>query len=162
MKKKTQINYSKLGISIILCQLAGLIGSIFTFPSVTAWYRTLIKPQFTPQPWVFAPVWTILYLLMGIALYLVWQTKFKKSEVKTAINLFAIQLTLNVTWSFLFFGQHNPFYGLIDIIPLAIAIIATIIQFNKINRNAALLMLPYLAWVLFASYLNYSIWMLNP
>ncbi len=162
MKKKIQINYLKLGVSIILCQLAGLIGSIFTFPNVTTWYTTLIKPQFTPPSWAFAPVWTILYFLMGISLYLVWQTKFKKPEVKTAINLFAIQLTLNVTWSFLFFGQHNPLYGLIGIILLAIAIIATIIQFNKINRNAALLMLPYLAWVLFASYLNYSIWILNP
>lgn len=147
----------KLIISILICQAAGFIGSIFTSGSVTTWYITLQKPWFNPPNWVFGPVWITIYLLMGISLYIVWSKKAKGSYY----YIFGIQLALNTAWSFLFFSLKSPFLAFIEIILLWIAILATIIFFLKISKTAAYLLFPYILWVSFAAFLNYNIWMLN-
>ncbi|MBI2598419.1 MAG: tryptophan-rich sensory protein [Candidatus Diapherotrites archaeon] len=151
----------KLIISIVICQAAGLVGSIFTFPAIAGWYSTIQKPVFTPPNWVFAPVWTTLFLLMGISLYLVWNKGFENKKSKTAVSVFGLQLGLNVLWSFLFFGLQNPLLAFIEIILLWLAILATIILFYRISKSASYLLIPYLLWVSFATFLNYSIWVLN-
>ncbi len=153
---------ARLIVSIVLCQAAGMIGSLFTFSSIQTWYAGLAKPWFTPPNWLFGPVWITLYTLMGISLYFVWSKGFGERKAKTAGIVFAVQLALNAIWSILFFGLHNPLYGLVGIIALWIAIAATIIKFYPISRKAALLLIPYLAWVSIATALNYSVWVLNP
>lgn len=149
----------KFAASIGVCQFAGIIGSIFTASTVSSWYPTLIKPNFSPPAWLFGPVWVLLYFLMGISLYLIWQNKAKDN--KKSLIIFGIQLILNVFWSFLFFGLKSPLYGLIDILLLLAAIILTIAFSFKISSYAAILLIPYLAWVFFATILNYSIMSLN-
>ena len=149
----------KLIISIFICLFAGFIGSNFTSPAIPTWYATLQKPTFAPPNWVFFPVWTALFILMGISLFLIWQKEDKK--VKTAIYIFAGQLVLNVLWSVAFFGLRSPIAGLMEIIILWIAILATIMSFVKISRTAAYLLIPYILWVSFAAFLNFSIWGLN-
>ncbi len=151
----------KLIISIILCQLAGLIGSLFTGSSIQTWYVTLKKPVFAPPNWLFAPVWTILYLLMGIAAYLIWRRGFDQPQVKTALSLFAVQLILNALWSPVFFGLRSLLAGFIVIVILWIAILLTIIRFSKLSTIAGVLMIPYLLWVSFATIINYSLIVLN-
>jgi len=151
----------KFIVSILICQIAGGIGSLFTSPAISTWYAALQKPSFNPPNWLFAPVWTILFLLMGISLYLIWIRGFKNKETKIALFIFAVQLILNTLWSILFFGLKFPLYAFIEIIILWLAISLTIISFYKISKTAAYLLLPYILWVSFASYLNYSIWMLN-
>lgn len=154
----------KLIISIILCQIIGASGSIFTFPNIPTWYASLVKPFFSPPNWIFGPVWTLLFLLMGIALYLVWTNSEKKlkKQKSTSIILFGVQFFFNVLWSYLFFGLRNPFLGLIGILILWIFIVATIISFYKISKKSAYLLIPYLLWVSFATILNFSIMLLNP
>lgn len=147
----------KLIISIVLPFLASAIGSLFTANSVSSWYVTLIKPSFNPPSWVFGPVWTILYILMGISLYLVWIKKFDK----TAFTFFGIQLFLNALWSILFFGLKSPLFAFIEIIFLWAAILITIFYFYKINKISAYLFIPYILWVGFAAILNVSIIVLN-
>ena len=154
-------NFFKLVIAIVVSELAGVIGSIFTVAAIPTWYATLAKPALNPPAWVFGPVWTILYALMGVATFLIWRKGWEKKEVKTALGIFGIQLVLNTLWSVIFFGLHSPGTALIDIIFLWLAILATIIVFAKISRPAAWLLAPYILWVSFAVYLNYSIWMLN-
>jgi len=156
---KMRIDYRKLAISMVICLLAGAIGSIFTMPAIAGWYSTLSKPAWTPPNWAFGPVWTTLYILMGISLYLIWNTRVR--GVKTAMGIFAAQLVLNVLWSFLFFGLQSPLLGMIGIVALWIAILATIIVFYRISRPAAYLLLPYIVWVTIASALNYSVLVLN-
>jgi len=156
------IDWKKLIASIVICQLAGILGSIFTAPAIPTWYASLEKPFFVPPSWTFSVVWTILYLLMGIALYLIWKKGWEKRDVRTAIGVFGIQLFLNFLWSLLFFGFQSPLLGLIEIIFLWIAIVATIWLFYKISRAAGLLLIPYLIWVSFAALLNYNIFILNP
>lgn len=153
--------YPKLALSLVIPQLAGAIGTIFTSSSIPTWYTTLNKPSFNPPNWIFGPVWTILFLLMGIALFLVWQKGIHKKEVKIAITIFGIQLVLNTLWSILFFGLQSPQYALVEIVFLWIAIVATIITFYKVSKCAAALLLPYILWVSFAAYLNYTLGMLN-
>ena len=148
-----------LAASIAVCQFAGIIGSLFTASTVSSWYTTLIKPNFSPPAWLFAPVWVLLYFLMGISLYLIWQNKSKDN--KKSLIIFGIQLILNVCWSFLFFGLKSPLYGLIDILLLLAAIILTVAFSFKISYYAAILLIPYLAWVCFATILNYSVMSLN-
>lgn len=157
-----KINYPKLIAAILISEFAGIIGSIFTFSSITTWYATLVKPSFRPPNWIFGPVWTALYFLMGVALYLVWTKGLKKKNVKIAVKIFGIQLILNSLWPILFFGLESPFYALIEIIVLWVAVAATIFKFYKISKNAAYLLIPYLLWVSFAMFLNYSIFILNP
>lgn len=147
--------FLKLLLSILFCEGAGLIGSIFTFNSVNTWYVNLNKPFFNPPSWIFAPVWTILYLLMGISLYLSRGTK------KVNLKWFWIQLALNSLWSVIFFGLKNPMFAFVEIILLWLAIILTIRGFWKYNKTASWLLLPYLLWVTFASILNLSIVLLN-
>lgn len=139
---------------LVLCQAAGIIGSVFTIPSIKGWYKTLRKPKFSPPNWVFGPAWTLLYLLMGISLAFVWGNQ-------TAMLVFGIQLILNVLWSYLFFGLKSPLYGLTGIVFLWLAIVGTIFVFWSISTIAAVILLPYLAWVSFASFLNYAVYKLN-
>ncbi len=152
----------KLAFSIILCEAAGIVGSVFTFPAITTWYAALAKPAFTPPSWVFGPAWTLLYLLMGISLYLAWEKGLLKKENRPALIAFGTQLALNTLWSLLFFGLRSPLLGLVCIALLWISILASACLFWKISKPAALLLLPYLAWVTFASALNYAVWTLNP
>ncbi|MFH2021964.1 MAG: TspO/MBR family protein [Patescibacteria group bacterium] len=155
------MNLVKLIISIIICQLAGGIGALFTTSAIPTWYKTLNKPVFSPPNWLFGPVWTLLYALMGISAYLIYQEGIGKKEVRAALVIFGGQLVLNALWSILFFGLKNPLLAFGEIILLWLFIILTIIKFYALNRTAAYLLLPYLFWVSFASILNFSIWYLN-
>lgn len=150
----------KLAASIGICFLAGVVGSIFTVSAIPNWYATLAKPFFAPPNWVFAPVWTTLYILMGTSLFLVWRKGFNK-KTKSAIGIFGIQLALNVLWSLAFFGLKSPIAGFIVIIALWAAIAAAIMKFMKIEKNAGLILTPYIAWVSIAAALNLSIVLLN-
>ncbi|MEO0293701.1 MAG: TspO/MBR family protein [candidate division WOR-3 bacterium] len=145
-------------ISIIICQFAGLIGSLFTTPSIPGWYANINKPSFTPPNWVFAPVWTILFLLMGISLYFILRIGLSDKNVRIAIMVFILQLAFNILWSFLFFGLRSPFLAFVEIIFLWIAILMTIILFYSLSKVAGILLIPYILWVSFASVLNFAIW----
>ena len=151
----------KLTVSIIACLMAGAFGSVFTFSSIPTWYASLNKPFFTPPNWLFGPAWTTLYILMGIALFLVWNKGFKDKEPKLALYVFSIQLILNAAWSFLFFGLRSPLLGLAGIIPLWVSILLTIWRFWKIDKRAGALLIPYLVWVSFATALNYAVLAMN-
>ena len=155
------INFPKLIIAIVVSELAGIIGSFFTAWAIPSWYSDLIKPVVNPPGWIFGPVWTALYLLMGVAAYLIWMKGWENKEVKAALGVFGIQLMLNAAWSVIFFGLQSPGAALIEIVSLWFAVIATIIAFSKISRQAVWLLAPYIIWVTFAAYLNYSIWLLN-
>lgn len=176
---------SKLLISLVICTLAGGIGSFFTASSVSTWYATLEKPALNPPSWVFAPVWTILYLMMSFSLFLVWKNNWKIQyplitkkwgkawnpysqrlwtgswQTANVISIFGIQLGLNTLWSVLFFGMQTPGFAFFELLALWCAIIYTIINFYRISKPAAYLLIPYLLWVSFAGYLNFMIWMLN-
>ncbi|MDD1711987.1 MAG: tryptophan-rich sensory protein, partial [Methanoregulaceae archaeon] len=141
---------------------AGVIGSFFTTPNIATWYESLNKPWFTPPSWVFGPVWTTLFILMGISLFLVLREGWERKDVQIGTAIFGIQLVLNILWSYLFFGLRSPLYGLIGIAALWIAILVTIIWFFRISRPAAILLVPYIIWVSIASALNYGIYVLNP
>jgi len=154
---KEVLEMLKIAGAIVLCLLAGIIGSLFTVTGPASWYSQLIKPSFNPPNWIFAPVWTILYILMGIALYLAVKNKIGKK----AIIIFASQLVLNALWTIIFFGMHNPFLAFMEIILLWIAILWTIIEFRKKSRAASYLLIPYILWVSFASILNLAIYFLN-
>lgn len=144
----------KLILSIGICLGAGILGSFFTVSAIPNWYSTLNKPFFSPPNWIFGPVWTILYILMGYSLYLVW---IKKSIP----TVFWAQLFLNFIWSIIFFGLKNPSLALVDIVALWVSIVLTIKAFSKINKTASYLLYPYLAWVSFAIILNLAIILLN-
>ena len=149
--------YLKLIVSIIFCQLAGITGSIFTGDSL-GWYYALNKPFFRPPDWLFAPVWIILYALMGISMYLLWRRGFVSNDSKYALVIFVLQLVVNTAWSFVFFGERSIGGGLVVILILWIMIFLTIFAFYRINTSAAYLLVPYLIWVSYASILNLSIW----
>lgn len=151
----------KFIISIIICQSAGIFGSLFTIEAVPDWYATLTKPAFTPPSWVFGPVWISLYFLMGISLYIVWTSESKTKTRKVFFIVFGIQLILNALWSLLFFGLKSPSLGLVDIILLDIMVIITIIYAKSISKFAAILLIPYLVWIIIASILNFAILLLN-
>ncbi|MHC1756605.1 MAG: TspO/MBR family protein [Methanosarcina sp.] len=156
-----KVNIFRLLVSVIICQLAGAIGSIFTSSSLESWYLLLEKPAFNPPSWVFFPVWTTLYTLMGISLYLIWEKGLQQREVKVGVFLFGLQLGLNILWSLLFFGLRAPYYALLEILVLWLAILLTAIQFWKVSKTASVLLIPYILWVSFAALLNYQIWVLN-
>lgn len=158
MKNK---NFLKLIIALIVPQLFAIIGSLFTQTGVNSWYSLIEKPAFNPPNWVFGPVWTLLYILMGVSAFLIWRRGLEKKEVRFALMIFIFQLTLNLFWSFIFFGLQNPGIALTEIISLWFAILATILAFYQINKVAAFLLIPYILWVSFAAFLNYSIWNLN-
>ena len=147
---------------VVTCLVIGYFSGIVTRSAITDWYPTLVKPSFNPPNWIFAPVWSLLYVMMGVAAGLVWnRLEFEKEAVKKALIFFAIQLALNALWSYLFFGLHNPMLAGLEIIILWLMIYETYVQFGKINKIAGYLFLPYLAWVSFAAVLNASIWWLN-
>ena len=178
------VNLLKLLTSIIICELAGVIGSVFTVTEINGWYKYLNKPSFNPPSWIFGPVWTILFILMGISLYLVWSKNFVvKNELimKTRktwnpltkkffygswqkaniILIFATQFVLNILWSFIFFGKHSPGAAFFELLMLWFAVIYTIINFYRVSKTAAWLLTPYFLWVSFAAILNYFIFILN-
>jgi translocator protein len=146
----------RLVLSIAICQFAGILGALFTAPAIPGWYEALEKPALNPPSWIFGPVWIFLYLLMGIALFLIWEKGFKNKKVKTAMGIFSIQLILNALWTPLFFGAQNPVLAFIDITLLWLAIIWTMHAFYKVSKPATYLLIPYIIWVSFAIYLNAS------
>jgi benzodiazapine receptor len=151
----------KLVVSVVACQCAGAIGSLFTTPAIPTWYATLEKPFFTPPNWLFAPAWITLYLLMAIAAFLIWRKGLGQEGVKSALLIFLVQLVLNALWSVVFFGLQSPLWGMVVILALWVAILLTIIRFFKLSTAAGSLMLPYILWVSFASALNIAIFVLN-
>ena len=177
-------NLLKLLASIIICELAGAVGAFFTVPSVDSWYKHLTKPSFNPPNWIFGPVWTALFILMGISLYLVWSKEWRpKNEIAlkkgkpwnplsqkflsgewqkaNIILIFATQLVLNVLWSVIFFGAHSIGAAFFELLMLWFAIIFTTINFYRVSKTSAWLLLPYILWVFFAGILNYFLWILN-
>lgn len=154
------MRFVPLIISILLAQAAGIIGSFFTASSVTTWYPTLTKPSWNPPSWIFAPVWITLYLLMGLAAHLVWQNRTVPGA-KWALAFYLIQLILNTFWSIIFFGMQNPELAFFEIIALLVFIIITTVLFWRINSIAGMLMIPYILWVSFATFLNFTLWQLN-
>lgn len=151
----------KLIVSIAICLSIGVIGSLFTTPQINGWYQTLQKPSWNPPNWLFGPVWTLLYILMGIALYIVWKKPTFRKIKTTAIILFAIQLLLNLAWSWIFFRQHQIGWALVEISVLWLFILLCIFSFAGIYKSAGWLLVPYISWVSFALILNYTIWQLN-
>jgi len=154
-------NIFKMIFAVVVCELAGIVGSVFTVPSITTWYANLAKPDFAPPNWIFAPVWTTLFALMGASAFLIWKRGLKGKDVKNALGIFVGQLVLNILWSIIFFGLRNPFGAFVEIIFLWLAILATISAFSKISKPAAWLLVPYILWVSFAAYLNFAVWNLN-
>ena len=153
---------SRIAIVVIICLAVGYLSGMVTRASITTWYPTLVKPSFNPPNWIFAPVWTSLYVMMGVAAGFIWnQITTQKAAVTKALQFFTIQLVLNALWSYLFFGLHNLMLATIEVVLLWLMIFETYSQFAKINKTASYLMLPYLAWVSFASVLTASIWWLN-
>lgn len=140
---------------------AGWVSSFATMPNIPTWYAALEKPSFNPPNTIFPIVWTALYIFMAVAAWLVWRTPAPAPRRRSALVLYFIQLVVNVAWSFAFFGAHSPLAGLVVIGILIVAIVATILAFRHISGLAALLMLPYLAWVAFATVLNAAIFSLN-
>jgi tryptophan-rich sensory protein len=153
---------SRVAIVVVICLVVGYVSGMVTRTSITTWYPTLVKPSFNPPNWIFAPVWTSLYVMMGVAAGFIWnQITTQKAAVTKALQIFAIQLVLNALWSYLFFGLHNLMLATIEVVLLWLMIFETYSQFAKINKTASYLMLPYLAWVSFASVLTASISWLN-
>ena len=155
-------NWKALAAFILLCEFAGFLGSAFTVPSVSGWYVSLHKPSFNPPDWVFAPVWIILYAMMGVSGYLVWGKVAECKHHHYALYLFGVQLAETVIWSMVFFGFHSPALGLAVIIFLWISIVLTMAVFYMVDRRAAYLLAPYFLWVSFAAVLNFYVWKLNP
>ena len=149
-----------LGGFLLLCLAVGYVGGRVTAPAVASWYPTLVKPSFNPPDWIFAPVWTLLYLLMGVAAWRVWRTPSQPRR-RRALGLFMLQLALNLGWSLVFFGMRAIGAALIEILVLLAVIFATAIAFWRLDRWAGLLFLPYAVWVGFAAILNFTIWRLN-
>lgn len=148
-------------VFVLVSEAAGAIGAIYTTPAIKTWYVGLTKPSFNPPNWLFGPVWTTLFLIMGIGAFLVWRHGLSNKGVKLALMLFIIQLALNIMWSVIFFGLHAPLAAFIEIIVLWLMIAATAVYFYKVSVPAGVLMLPYILWVGFAAVLNFSIYALN-
>jgi len=152
-----KVDFQKLVVALGMPVLIGILGSFFTAPAIGSWYTTLNKPPFTPPSWVFPIAWSVLYILMGISLYILW----KKKNTKTATHLFMLQLILNLLWSILFFGLKMPAIALIELLLLLGTVLITTKKFYEISRTAAYLMVPYILWLCFAALLNYYIVILN-
>lgn len=148
-------------VAVLLPLAIGGLGSLATFGAVREWYPTLVRPSFAPPSWVFGPVWTTLYVMMGVASWLAWRQRVAKPAVRAALTLYGIQLAFNLAWSWFFFGLRQPFAALIEIVVLLALIALTTLRFAVVSRPAAGLMLPYLGWVAFATVLNAGFWWLN-
>ena len=159
MKPSRQI--FALAAFVIGTELVGGLGAVFTSAAIPTWYVGLVKPVLNPPAWVFGPVWTALYALMGISAFLVWRKGKGTRMERAALGIFVLQLLLNFLWSILFFGMRNPGAAMMDIVALWFAILATILAFGRVSKPAAWLLVPYLAWVSFAAYLNLALWTLN-
>ncbi|MBA3724331.1 MAG: tryptophan-rich sensory protein [Candidatus Levybacteria bacterium] len=155
------MNTSKLIASLALCFFVAFAGNLITMPAIESWYPTLAKPSFTPPNWLFGPVWSLLYFMMGISFYLIWKKGDKDVKLRKALHVFLFQLFFNFLWTFVFFGLEQPLAGFIVIASLWISILYTIILFRKISQPAAYLLIPYLLWVTYASFLNLFIVLLN-
>ena len=149
-----------LVIAVVVCFAAAGIGSLYTTPAIPVWYASLQKPAWTPPAWAFGPVWTLLYMMMAVAVWLVWRER-GFAGARLALTLFGVQLVLNALWSVLFFGRRNPGAALVEMAFLWAAIFATMSAFWQIRQAAGWLFVPYLWWVTFAALLNYKIWRLN-
>ncbi|TDS12546.1 TspO/MBR related protein [Maribacter caenipelagi] len=156
---KRKLTYIIIGI--VICSAIGFLSSVVTQSSVNGWYMTLNKPIFNPPNWVFAPVWSALYIMMGVSAGWVWAKGFHHKWVKTGLYHFGFQLLLNGLWSIVFFGLKQPFFGLLVIMALLVVLSLTIKWFNVVSKFAAVLLIPYLLWICFATALNYKIWELN-
>jgi len=154
-------NVTKLAFSIALCLSIGFVGSVFTTPAISTWYASLNKPFFSPPNWIFSPVWTILFILMGISFYLLWENGFKTTQAKIARTFFMMQLGFNASWSMIFFGLKSPLFAFMEIILLWVAVWFTIVSFRNISKTSAYPLIPYLAWVSFAAVLNFAIYVMN-
>ena len=153
-----------LGIAVLAVApvvAASLLGQIATYPNLVPWYSTLAKPSFNPPDWVFAPVWTVLYALMAVAVWRVLRLATGSVGRRMALGLFFLQLALNAAWSWMFFAAHSPFLGLMNLIPQLLIVVSTVIAFARLDRLAALCLVPLAAWVAFAGALNFAIWRLN-
>lgn len=153
---------------VFICEMAGAIGSVFTIPTITTWYASLNKPMFNPPNWIFGPVWTTLYALMGISIFLMVQKLHDKGmkkktdkEIKSLVVLFFVHLAINVLWSIVFFGMHEILLAFAMILLLWMLIAVLILRFYKFSHAASWLLMPYFLWVSFASVLNFSLWRLN-
>jgi translocator protein len=146
---------------VSVCLVVGVLAGITTAHSVTTWYPSLVKPTWNPPSWVFAPVWTTLYVMMGVAAWLVWRRGTDIVGVRVALSVFWVQLFFNLAWSFLFFGARSPMLALADVVLLWLALALCVRNFFRVAKEPGLLMLPYLAWVSFAACLNFAIWRLN-
>ena len=151
----------KLACSILICQSIGIVSGLLSANANNAWFNTVVKPSWNPPSYLFAPVWTVLYLLMGIALWLVWKLPINSLAKTKALYIFALQLFFNFWWTILFFTLHSPFLALIDIFLLLFTLTITIYSFAPLSRTASWLLVPYIAWVTFATILNYTIWSMN-
>lgn len=148
-------------VCLALPLLVGALGALGTMDGLRTWYPSLTRPSFAPPSWLFGPVWTTLYVMMGVASWLVWREGPARPEVRSALVLYVIQLLSNLAWSWLFFGFRQPLAALVDIVVLLALIAVTAQRFARVSRIAAVLMLPYLAWVAFATILNAGFWWLN-
>ncbi len=151
----------KIIISVIICLTIGFVSGMSTTDAISNWYVNINKPSFNPPNWIFGPVWSILYTMMGVAAGLIWHEGLERKEVKFALGIFAVQIVLNALWSTLFFGMENPQLAFFEILLLLVMIIFTIVKFRQIKPIAGSLLIPYLLWVSFATILNFSIWQLN-
>jgi len=148
-------------LSLAITLAIGVVASTFTRPEITSWYSTLNKPPFTPPNWLFPVAWTIIYIMIATAAYMVWKLRDTSATYKTAVIIYVVQLALNFSWSIVFFGLHQILYALIIIIALLVTIILNISWFNRFSKTAAWLLIPYLLWVSYATLLNISICILN-
>lgn len=146
---------------IVLCETAGIVGSLFTAPAIPTWYAGLAKPWFSPPNWLFAPVWTVLYALMGISVYRIWRMSKTLKVARNEVKLFLIHLLVNALWSLVFFGLKNISLALFIIVLLWILIVMLIKRFNKLDLLSSYLLIPYFGWVTFATLLNFALWVLN-
>jgi len=151
----------QFAVCLLIPLLVGFVGSLVTTPSVSTWYVALNRPSFTPPSWLFAPAWTVLFILMGIALFVIWTKGRKHENFSVALSIFAAQLVFNFIWSLIFFGFHRPGLAFIEILILWILIAVNIFYFHKINKTAGWLLIPYILWVSFAAVLNYAVFALN-
>lgn len=150
-----------LAVALLIPQIIGLLGSLFTSATIPTWYATLARPELAPPNWVFGPVWTVLFILMGIASFLIFQKGYERRDVRIALSFYGAQLILNLLWSLLFFGARNPGLAFAEIVVLWLVLFLTIRKFWPLSKTSAYLLVPYILWVSFAGYLNYSIWILN-
>jgi len=155
-----EIDFFRLFISVFICQLAGFVTGILHSKSIEGWYIKLKKPRITPPDWVLSPIWASLYLMQGIALFLIWSSG-QDSDISFTLIMFFFQIMLSMAWSFLFFGKKSLFLSLGDIVFLLFAVIITMLSAYNVSIVAAMLFVPYLAWIIFITILNFSIWVLN-